>query len=51
MTDSCDPKDCSPPGSSVHWISQMRILEGIAISFPTQGLNPYLLKFRQILYH
>ena len=25
--------DCSPPGSSVHGISQKRILEGVAISF------------------
>ena len=23
----CDPMDCSPPGSSVHWILQARILE------------------------
>ena len=28
----CDTKDCSPPGSSVHWISQARILEWVAIS-------------------
>ena len=28
----CDPVDCSPPGSSVHDISQARILEGVAIS-------------------
>ena len=27
------PMDCSPPGSSVHWISQARILEWVAISF------------------
>ena len=27
----CDPKDCSPPGSSVHGISQARILEWAAI--------------------
>ena len=38
----CDPVDCSPLGSSVHGISQARIvnchflLQGI---FPTQGLN------------
>ena len=25
--------DCSPPGSSVHGISQARILEWVAISF------------------
>ena len=29
----CDPRDCSLPGSSVHGISQARILEGVAISF------------------
>ena len=28
----CDPMDCSPPGSSVHGISQARILEWIAVS-------------------
>ena len=29
----CDPMDCSPPGSSVHGISQARTLEWVAISF------------------
>ena len=29
----CDPLDCSPPGSSVHGISQARILQWVAISF------------------
>ena len=29
----CDPMDCSPPGSSVHGISQARILEWVAIAF------------------
>ena len=29
----CDPTDCSLPGSSVHGISQARILEWVAISF------------------
>ena len=28
-----DPIDCSPPGSSVHEIFQVRILEWVAISF------------------
>ena len=32
----CDPKDCSPPGSSVHGIFQARILEWVAISFSTE---------------
>ena len=29
----CDPKDCIPPGSSVHGILQARILEWVAMSF------------------
>ena len=29
----CNPKDCSPPGSSVHGILQARILEWVAIPF------------------
>ena len=29
----CNPAGCSPPGSSVHGISQARILEWIPISF------------------
>ena len=42
------PRDCSPPGSSVHEISQARVLECIAIFllqgiFPIQGSNPRLL--------
>ena len=32
MSDSWDPMDCSPPGSSVHGISQARVLEWFAIS-------------------
>ena len=27
----CDPMDCSPPGSSVHWILQARRLEWVAM--------------------
>ena len=33
----CNHMDCSPPGSSVHGISQTRILEWIAISFSKQS--------------
>ena len=34
MSDSfCDPVDCSLPGSSVHGISQAKILKWVAISF------------------
>ena len=36
----CDPMDCSPPGSSVHGISQARILEWIAISFSRGSSQP-----------
>ena len=37
-----DPRDCGPPGSSVHGILQARVLEWVAVpftkrSFPTQG--------------
>ena len=51
----CDPKDCSPPGSSVHGESPGKntglgchaLLQGI---FPTQELNWDLLHYRPILY-
>ena len=33
----CDPMDCIPPGSSVHCISQARILEWVAISFSKES--------------
>ena len=51
----CDPMDCSPPGSSVHGISQARILEWGAISFPgdlpISGLEPMLLLGRWVCYY
>ena len=53
-----DPMDCSLPGSSVHGISQARILEGVALPSPgdrpdpgikpTSSASPAL---RWILYH
>ena len=51
MSDSCDPMDCSPPGSSVHGILQTKILQWVAISsskgfFPTRGSNPPLLHWQ-----
>ena len=51
----CDPMDCSLPGSSVHGIFQAIVLEWIDYFllqgiFPTQGLNPGLLRCRQTLY-
>ena len=58
VTQSCpilwDPKNCSPPGSSVHGILQAKMLEWVALIqgiFPTQGLNFGLLCCRWILYH
>ena len=36
----CDPMDCSPPGFSVHRISQVRILEWTAISFSRGSSRP-----------
>ena len=36
----CDPKDCSPPGSSVHGILQARILEWVAIYSPRESSQP-----------
>ena len=52
----CNPIDCKPPGSSVHGISQLRILEWVAISFsrgsswPRDWTHVYCIS-RQILYH
>ena len=52
----CNTIDCSLPGSSVHGILQVRILEWVAIPllqgiFLSQESNPGLLHCRQILYH
>ena len=35
-----DPMDCSLPGSSIHGISQARILEWVAISFSRRSSQP-----------
>ena len=40
MSDSCNPMDCSPLGSSVHGISQARILEWVAIPFSRESSQP-----------
>ena len=56
---SCDPMDCSPPGSSVHGISQTRILQWVAIPFSRESSQPrdgthiscVSCIGRQILYH
>ena len=36
----CGPKDCGPPGSSVHEISQERIVEWVAISYSRGSSQP-----------
>ena len=56
VSDSFDPMDCSPPGSSVQGDSPGKntgvgchaLLQGF---FPTQGSNPSLLHCRQIFSH
>ena len=53
---TCDTMDCSLPGSSVHGISQARILEWIAISFSRGSSQPrnrthLSCIVRQVLYH
>ena len=40
MPNSWDLMDCSPPGSSVHEISQARILEWVVISFSREISDP-----------
>ena len=47
-----DPKDCSPPGSSVHGIFQARVLEWVAISSSKGSFRHRDLPHcRQTLYH
>ena len=36
----CDPMDCSPPGSSVHRIFQVRTLEWVATPFSRGSSRP-----------
>ena len=40
MSDSCDPMDCSLPGSSIHGIFQARILEWVDIYFSRRSSQP-----------
>ena len=49
VSDSCDPMDCSPPGSSVHGILQARCHYLVWGIFLTQALNMGLLYCRQIV--
>ena len=37
-----DPMDCSPPGSSIHWIFQARVLEWDAIAFSVKYIYHYI---------
>ena len=36
----CDPMDCSPPGSSVHGVINLRILERVPIPFSRVSSQP-----------
>ena len=38
----CNPMDSSPPGSSIHGVSQARILEWVAISFSSDRVHQRL---------
>ena len=49
MSDSCDSMDCSLPGSSVHGISQARIVERVAISSPGDLPNPGIQPMSSVL--
>ena len=56
MSDSCNPMNCSPPGSSVHGILQARLLEWGAIPFYRGSSRPrdqtrVSCIGRRILYH
>ena len=52
VVSDCGPVGCSPPGSSVHGISQARILARVAISFSRGSSWPCISCIgRQILYH
>ena len=42
----CDPMDCSPPGSSVLGILQVRTLEWVAISFTRRIVWRFLIKLK-----
>ena len=44
VSDSSDPMDCSPPGSSINGIFQARVLEWGAIAFSEYEGQVYLKK-------
>ena len=43
-----NPMDCSPPGSSVHGISQARVLELGAIAFSENYIYQFLFTFLNV---
>ena len=55
----CDPRDCNPPGSSVHGVLQIRILERVAMpssrgsSQPRDQTGVAYVSYigRQVLFH
>ena len=47
MSDSSDPTDCSPPGSSVHGIFQAKVLEWGAIAFAGKYRQHRIWKYRE----
>ena len=42
VNDTCDPTDCSLPGSPIHGIFQTRVLEWVAIAFSAVVTYPIL---------
>ena len=48
VSDSSNPMDCSPPGSSIHGIFQARVLEWDAIAF-SKGSTVYVLKYGMLV--
>ena len=56
VSDSCNPMDYSPPGSSVHRISQVSVLEWVAVSSSRRASPPrdqirVSCIGRRVLYH
>ena len=55
MSDSCDPTDCSLQGSSIHGISQARILSGLPFpspgNLPDLGIEPAFPALQAFSYH
>ena len=54
----CNPMDCSPPGSFVHWILQARILEWVVMPSSRGSSQPrdrthisYVSCIGRVLYH